>query len=279
MNLEKYMYLSLAKQLSTGMSLRNKVALITGSTSGIGLAAAHHLAAQGAHIIIHGLVSIHEGLELKSSFEKQYGVQVMFSDADIANVEQIDLLMLNINNQFQRLDIVINNAGIQHTDSVVNFPRDKWNAIIAINLSAAFHIMQQALPLMKKNNWGRIINIASVHGLVGSANKSAYVAAKHGLIGLTKVAAIEQAEANITVNAICPGWVETPLINNQIEDIAKQQNIDVEEAKHKLITQKQPLPVMATPSQIADLILFLCTDTARSITGSSLPIDGAWTAQ
>lgn len=279
MNLEKYMYLSLAKQLSTGTSLRNKVALITGSTSGIGLSAAHHLAAQGAHIIIHGLVSIHEGLELKSSFEKQYGVQVMFSDADIANVEQIDLLMLNINNQFQRLDIVINNAGIQHTDSVVNFPRDKWNAIIAINLSAAFHIMQQALPLMKKNNWGRIINIASVHGLVGSANKSAYVAAKHGLIGLTKVAAIEQAAANITVNAICPGWVETPLINNQIEDLAKQQNIDVTEAKHKLITQKQPLPAMATPSQIADLILFLCTDTARSITGSSLPIDGAWTAQ
>ncbi|MFQ3248337.1 MAG: 3-hydroxybutyrate dehydrogenase [Glaciecola sp.] len=272
------MNLSLSEQLSGSKGLKGKVALITGSTSGIGLAAAHMLAAQGANLIIHGLVSKDEGLELKAEFERIYNIDVMFSDANIAETEQIDQLMSNIKIEFSRLDIVVNNAGIQYTETLENFPRDKWNAIIAINLSAAFHIMQQAIPLMKQHNWGRIINIASVHGLVGSAKKSAYVAAKHGLVGLTKVAAIEEAPNGITVNAICPGWVETPLINNQIEDFAKQQGTDIVTAKHKLITNKQALPAMAKPDQIGDLILFLCSDTARSITGSSLPIDGAWTA-
>ncbi|MDB2373433.1 3-hydroxybutyrate dehydrogenase [Psychrosphaera haliotis] len=273
------MNLSLANQFTDNLALKEKVALITGSTSGIGLATAHLLAEQGANIIIHGLVPISEGLELKQQFEDKYGVKVMFSDANIAESEQIDLMMLNIKNTFKQLDIVVNNAGIQYTETIENFPRDKWNAIIAINLSAAFHIMQQALPLMKERKWGRVINVASVHGLVGSAKKSAYVAAKHGLVGLTKVAAIEEAANGVTINAICPGWVETPLINNQIAELAKQQGTNISEAKHQLITNKQPLPAMATPEQIGNLILFLCTDTARSITGASLPIDGAWTSQ
>jgi 3-hydroxybutyrate dehydrogenase len=177
------------------------------------------------------------------------------------------------------IDILVNNAGIQHTQDVANFPVEKWNDIIAINLSSAFHTIQQVVPAMTEKKWGRIINIASVHGLVASANKVAYCAAKHGIIGLTKVVAIECAEQGITVNAICPGWVDTPLIGKQIDSIASDKNLSYEDAKYQLVTAKQPLPEMLAPRQIGEFVLFLCGGAARGITGAALPMDGAWTAQ
>jgi len=259
--------------------LNQKVALITGSTSGIGLATAHVLAAQGISLVLHGLMSPSEGETLANEFSVQYGIKTIFDNADLKNVASIERLINNAIEQMGSVDILINNAGIQHTESAENFPLDKWNAIIAINLSAAFHAIQYALPKMKSNGWGRIINVASVHGLVGSVNKSAYCAAKHGLVGVTKVLALECAEHGVTVNAICPGWVDTPLINDQISAIAKQKDITFEQAKYQLVTAKQPLPEMMAPEQIGEFILFLCSDSARSITGSALPMDGAWTAQ
>ena len=259
--------------------LKQKVALITGSTSGIGLATAHVLAAQGINLVLHGLMSANEGEKLANELAEQYAIKVLFDNADLQNVERIKSLIDNAIKHMGRIDILINNAGIQHTESAENFPLDKWNAIIAINLSAAFHTIQYSLPIMKGNGWGRIINVASVHGLVGSVNKSAYCAAKHGLVGLTKVLALECAEQGITVNAICPGWVDTPLINDQISALADKQGVDFAQAKYNLVTAKQPLPEMMAPEQIGEFILFLCRDSARSITGAALPMDGAWTAQ
>jgi 3-hydroxybutyrate dehydrogenase len=259
--------------------LKNKNALITGSTSGIGLAAAHVLAKQGINLVLHGLMSASEGEMLAKQFADDYGINTLFDGANLSVPEEIIAMIERVSNQMGGIDILVNNAGIQHTESVDKFPVDKWNAIIAINLSSAFHTIQQTLPHMQQNNWGRIINIASVHGLVGSVNKSAYVAAKHGIVGLTKVVALENANNGITANSICPGWVETPLINKQIEDIAAAKNIDMAQAKHELITAKQPKAQMAQTNHIGELILFLCTDAASSITGSALPIDGAWTAQ
>lgn len=259
--------------------LQGKVALITGSTSGIGLGAAHVLAKNGANVILHGLMDEQEGAALAKQFESQYKIKAMFDNADMSNTEAIEQLMDKVLAKMGCIDILVNNAGIQHTATIEDFPKTKWDAIIAINLSSAFHTMHTAIPIMQKNGWGRIINIASVHGLVASTNKSAYVAAKHGMIGLTKVAALENADKGITANSICPGWVETPLINKQIEDIAEAKDMGMEQAKVELITAKQPLPKMAQPSQIGELILFLCSDAASSITGTSIPIDGAWTAQ
>jgi len=259
--------------------LKQKVALITGSTSGIGLATAHVLAAQGINLVLHGLMSPDEGEVLAKKFAKQYDINVLFDNADLRNVESIEHFIQRAVERMGSIDILVNNAGIQHTESAENFPLDKWNAIIAINLSAAFHAIQYALPSMKNRGWGKIINVASVHGLVGSVNKSAYCAAKHGLVGLTKVLALECAEQGITVNAICPGWVDTPLINEQISTLAQQQGVDFKQAKYNLVTAKQPLPEMMAPEQIGQFILFLCSDSARSITGSALPMDGAWTAQ
>jgi 3-hydroxybutyrate dehydrogenase len=259
--------------------LKGKVALITGSTSGIGLATAHVLAAQGINLVLHGLLSISEGELLANEFAGKYGINTLFDNANLSHVDSIERLTLRALDQMGSIDILVNNAGIQHTEVAENFPLDKWNAIIAINLSAAFHAIQQSLPNMKSKGWGRIINVASVHGLVGSVNKSAYCAAKHGLVGLTKVLALECAEQGITVNAICPGWVDTPLINNQISAIAEQQDTTFEQAKYQLVTAKQPLPEMMAPQQIGEFILFLCSDSARSITGAALPMDGAWTAQ
>ena len=265
--------------MSVSEHLNGKVALVTGSTSGIGLATAHKLAQAGCHIVLHGLVDNHVGNELAEEFTNKYQNKTVFSSADLSSSDAIDSLFQLISDNFHQLDIVVNNAGIQFTSPVESFPLEKWNLILNINLTAAFYVTQKALPLMQKNNWGRIINIASVHGLVGSVNKSAYVAAKHGLIGLTKVTGIEQACHGVTANAICPGWVETPLINEQIEAIAAEDGIDISAAKHKLITAKQPLPEMAKAEQIADMVLFLCSDSAGSITGSALTIDGGWTAQ
>jgi len=259
--------------------LKGKTALITGSTSGIGLASAHVLAEQGINIILHGLMAEDEGLRLADDFAKQYKIKSFFSNANLMEVDEITIFIGEALSSLGAIDILVNNAGIQHTQGIESFPENKWNAIIAINLTAAFHTIQQSLPSMTKNNWGRIINIASVHGLVASKNKAAYCAAKHGIIGLTKVVALECAELGITANSICPGWVDTPLINSQISDIAASENVEFEQAKYNLVTAKQPLPEMMDPRQIGEFILFLCSDSARSITGSSLPMDGAWTAQ
>ncbi|WP_286263706.1 3-hydroxybutyrate dehydrogenase [Thalassotalea atypica] len=259
--------------------LKGKVALITGSTSGIGLATAHVLAGEGVNLILHGLLDPEEGDKLAQHFSVQYKINAIFDDADLRNPLAIQQFIDRAQFELGTIDILINNAGIQHTEQTASFPLNKWNDIIAINLSAAFHTIQKSLPGMQVNQWGRIINIASVHGLVGSKNKSAYCAAKHGIVGLTKVVALECAEQGITVNAICPGWVDTPLINKQISDIAARDNVELAQAKYNLVTAKQPQPEMMEPKQIGEFILFLCSDSARSITGASLPMDGAWTAQ
>lgn len=259
--------------------LKGKTALITGSTSGIGLATAHTLAKQGINLVLHGLMNQEEGVALAKEFAKTYNIRTLFDNANLMDSSAISVFMDKAHEEMGSISILINNAGIQHTEGVGTFPENKWNAIIAINLTAAFHTIQQSLPGMKANGWGRIINIASVHGLVGSLNKSAYVAAKHGIVGLTKVVALECAEHGITANSICPGWVDTPLINNQINEIAEKQNVEFDQAKYNLVTAKQPLPEMMNPNQIGEFILFLCSDSARSITGASLPMDGAWTAQ
>ena len=259
--------------------LKGKTALITGSTSGIGLATAHILAEQGINLVLHGLMDEAEGTALAEEFTTKYKTKTLFDNANLMESSAISTLMSNALNVMGPISILINNAGIQHTEGVDTFPESKWNAIISINLTAAFHTIQKSLPGMKAEGWGRIINIASVHGLVASLNKSAYVAAKHGLIGLTKVVALECAEHGITANSICPGWVDTPLINNQIAEVAKKQQVEFDQAKYNLVTAKQPLPEMMHPRQIGEFILFLCSDSARSITGASLPMDGAWTAQ
>jgi len=259
--------------------LKGKVALITGSTSGIGLATAHVLAEQGIDLILHGLMSIEQGSALANEFRQKYQINTVFSNADLREPQAISEFIKQGIASLGSVDILINNAGIQHTQGVADFQINKWNDILSINLSAAFHTIQQCLPGMTENGWGRIINVASVHGLVGSKNKSAYCAAKHGIVGLTKVVALECAELGITANAICPGWVDTPLINDQIEHIAKQQDIDFKQAQYQLVTAKQPLPEMMDPRQIGEFILFLCSDSARNMTGSALPMDGAWTAQ
>ncbi|WNC68757.1 3-hydroxybutyrate dehydrogenase [Thalassotalea nanhaiensis] len=261
------------------MTLTGKVSLITGSTSGIGLATAHVLAEQGVNLVLHGLASDDEGNKLAKQFEQNYGIETLFDNTDLRNESALIAFMDKAIEKMGTIDILINNAGIQHTESIETYPTNKWNDIVAINLSAAFHTMQKSIPKMREQRWGRIVNIASVHGLVASVNKSAYCAAKHGIIGLTKVAALECAEHGITVNAICPGWVDTPLINKQINAMAGNDKLTVEQAKHKLITAKQALPEMTDPLQVGELVLFLCSNTARTITGSSIPIDGAWTAQ
>jgi len=259
--------------------LKGKTALITGSTSGIGLATAHVLAEQGINLVLHGLMEETEGVALAREFANKYQIKTLFDNADLMDSEAIAALMVKANQVLGSVDILVNNAGIQHTENIDTFPESKWNAIIAINLSAAFHTIQKSLPDMKAKGWGRIINIASVHGLVASLNKSAYCAAKHGIVGLTKVVALECAEHGITANAICPGWVDTPILIDQIGQFAEKNRISFEQAKRDIVIQKQPLPEMMNPRQIGEFILFLCTDSARSITGASLPMDGAWTAQ
>lgn len=259
--------------------LAGKTALITGSTSGIGLATAQVLAENGANIVLHGLMSDEEGNALAKEFTEKYQVKAMFDGANLMDAEAISAFMDKAADEMEGIDILINNAGIQHTERVETFPADKWNAIIAINLSAAFHTTQNVLPYMTKNGWGRIINIASVHGLVASLNKSAYCAAKHGIVGFTKVVAMENAELGVTANAICPGFVDTPLITEQIHQMADRDGITFEQAKRQIVIQKQSLPDMMAPRQIGEYALFLCSDTARTITGASLTMDGGWTAQ
>lgn len=257
---------------------RIKRALITGSTSGIGLAIAHQLAVSGIDLVLHGLESPAEGDALAEAFRKQHDVDAIYVQADVSDADNIEKMMSQITRQVGPITILVNNAGIQHTASVESFPPQKWDQIIAINLSAAFHTSRLAIPAMVEQGWGRIINISSVHGLVGSVNKSAYVAAKHGLVGMTKVTALELAAKGVTANCICPGWTDTPLLVEQFKAFAQQNNTSYEEAKQGLIKAKAPYPDFVSPADIGQLAVFLCSDAAKAITGTSMPIDGGWTA-
>ena len=259
--------------------LQGKNAIITGSTSGIGLGIAQALAEQGANILFNGFGDAAEIDKLVSDTAQQFGVKTGYSNADMSKADQVAAMVAQAEKTFGQVDILVNNAGIQHTARIEEFPTEKWDAIIAINLSAAFHAMKAVLPGMQKRNWGRIVNIASAHGLVASVNKSAYVAAKHGIMGLTKVAALENATAQITVNAICPGWVHTPLVQKQIEDKVKQKNISIEQAEQELLGEKEPSRRFTTPADIGGMVVFLCSPAANNMTGTSLVNDGGWTAQ
>jgi 3-hydroxybutyrate dehydrogenase len=261
------------------MSLKGKVALVTGSTSGIGQGVAEALAAEGASIMLNGFGDPAKIEELRVSLEQRFGVKALYSAADISKGAQIAAMVAEAQKSLGSLDILVNNAGIQFTAPVEEFPDEKWDQIIAINMSGVFHGMKAAIPGMKAKGWGRIINVASAHGLVGSPHKVAYVAAKHGVLGMTKVAAIELANTGITVNAICPGWVLTPLVEKQLADRAKELGTSVEKETHAFVTEKQPMAQFSTPEQIGGLAVFLCSDAARTITGVPLSIDGGWTAQ
>lgn len=259
--------------------LSKKTAVITGSTSGIGLAYARALAGQGANIVINGLGDADEIEKTRAAIESDFGVRCVYSAANMMKPEEIATMIGNAENEFGSVDILINNAGIQHVSPVDEFPIEKWDAIIAINLSSSFHTIRAALPGMKQRGWGRIINTASAHALVASPFKSAYVAAKHGIAGLTKTVALEVAEKGITVNAICPGYVWTPLVEKQIPDTAKSRGISEEAVKRDVILAAQPTKKFVTVEEVAALAVFLCSDGAASMTGSLLPVDGGWTAQ
>lgn len=259
--------------------LKGKSAIVTGSTSGIGLGIANVLASHGANIVINGFGEPAAIEAERAGIEKKHGVKCVYSPADMSKPEQIRDMVALAEKSFGGADILVNNAGIQFTARTEAFPEEKWDAIIAINLSSAFHAMKAALPGMQKRGFGRIINIASVHGLIASKEKLAYVAAKHGIVGMTKVVALENATANITCNAICPGWVLTPLVQKQIDDRAAKEGISVEQASKELVAEKQPSQRFATPEQMGAAVVFLCSDAGSSITGVSLPIDGGWTAQ
>ena len=260
-------------------TLQGKVAIVTGSTSGIGLGVARTLAAQGADVVLNGFGDRTEIDALVREIAAAHGVRTSYSAADMTKPPEIEAMVAGAQRELGSVDILVNNAGIQHTAPVDEFPADRWDAVIAINLSAAFHATKFALPGMKARNWGRIVNIASVHGLVASVNKVAYVAAKHGIVGMTKVVALETAATGITCNAICPGWVLTPLVQKQIDDLAAREKLSVDAAQAKLLGEKQPSKAFATPEQIGAAIVFLCSDAAAQIRGVSLPIDGGWTAQ
>jgi len=260
------------------LSLTGKVSLITGSTSGIGLGVARALARAGSAIVLNGFGDSGEIVQLQSKMAAEFGVAVEHSGADMAKPESIAQMMAMALERFGRLDILVNNAGIQHVAPLQDFPVGKWDAILAINLSSAFHTTRLALPAMIKNGWGRIVNVASAHGLVGSPFKSAYVAAKHGMLGLTKVTALECAENGVTCNAICPGYVYTPLVEAQIEGQAKAHGIPREQVIRDVLLAQQPNKKFATVEEIGALALFLASDAAASITGVALPVDGGWTA-
>jgi len=259
--------------------LKGKAAIVTGSTSGIGLGIATALAAEGCNVMLNGFGDPAAIERLRAGLAERHGVRAAYFAADMANPAEIRALVAETARQFGGVDILVNNAGIQHVAKIVEFPEERWDAVIAINLSAAFRTTKAALPLMIPKKWGRIINIASAHGLVASGEKAAYVAAKHGLVGLTKVTAIEAANQGVTCNAICPGWVLTPLVQQQIETRAKAQGIPVEKAREDLVREKQPMLEYTTPEQIGAFAVFLCGEAASTITGAALSIDGGWVAQ
>jgi 3-hydroxybutyrate dehydrogenase len=259
--------------------LSGKTALITGSTSGIGLGIAHALAAQGANIVFNGFGDAAEIEKLQKDTVSKFKVDAGYHSADMSKPAEIRDMFRYAAATVGEVDILVDNAGIQHVANVEDFPDEKWDAIIAINLSSNFHCIKHALPGMKKRNWGRIINIASAHGLVASAQKTAYVAAKHGVIGLTKAVALETAQTGVTCNAICPGWVLTPLVQKQIDDRAKRENISIEQAKKGLLGEKQPSLEFVTPQQLGELAVFLCSDAASQVRGVAWNMDGGWVAQ
>ena len=255
-----------------------KVAVVTGSTSGIGLGIATALARQGADIVLNGFGDAAEIERTRARLEAEFGVRVVHDGADLSKGEAVREMIDHAVATMGRIDILVNNAGIQHTASIEEFPVEKWDAILALNLSAVFHATAAALPHMKQQGAGRIINIASVHGLVGSVNKSAYVAAKHGVVGFTKVTALENAGTGITANAICPGWVRTALVEQQITALAEREGTDQESAARALLAEKQPSLQFVTPEQMGEMVVFLASDAAAQITGAALPVDGGWTA-
>ncbi|WP_428671376.1 3-hydroxybutyrate dehydrogenase [Roseibium sp.] len=259
--------------------LANKTAVVTGSTSGIGLGCARAFAEKGANVVINGLGDAEEIERTRAAIEADFGVRCIYSPANMLKGDEIAGMIADAEKEFGSVDVLVNNAGIQFVSPVDEFPIEKWDAIIAINLTSAFHAIRAALPGMKKKGWGRIINTASAHALVASPYKSAYVAAKHGIAGLTKTVALEVAQEGITVNAICPGYVWTPLVEAQIPDTMKARNMTEEEVKNDVMLKAQPTKQFVTIEQVAGYAVFLCSDTASSITGSILPIDGGWTAQ
>jgi 3-hydroxybutyrate dehydrogenase len=259
--------------------LKGKTALVTGSTSGIGLAIARAMAADGANVVLNGFGETAAIEEMVAELHNASGVEAVHIPADMARPDEIAAMVAEAEKRFGAVDVLVNNAGIQHVAPIEEFPVDKWNAIIAINLTAAFHTIRLALPPMKAKGWGRVINIASAHALVASPFKSAYVAAKHGIAGFTKTVALEVAEAGITVNAVCPGYVLTPLVEKQIPDTAKARGISTEEVVRTVLLAAQPTRKFVTVEQVAALTAFLCSDDAASITGAVLPIEGGWTAQ
>lgn len=261
------------------MNLRGKVALVTGATSGIGLGVARALAAEGADVMVNGFGDAAEIEALRDGFAKEYSVRVAYDGADLTKSENVAGLIARTHAILGGLDILVNNAGIQFVAPIEEFPDDQWDAILALNLSAVFHAMKAAIPGMKANKWGRIINIASAHGLVASPYKVAYVAAKHGVVGATKVAALELANEGVTVNAICPGWVLTPLVEQQLRVRANDAGTDMANETEKLLKEKQPMLKFTSTASVGSMVVFLCSDAAETITGTSLSIDGGWVAQ
>jgi 3-hydroxybutyrate dehydrogenase len=255
--------------------LTGKTALVTGSTSGIGLGIARALAMHGARVMLNGFGDVEAALARVREFDPE----VRYHGADMSKPAEIEAMVRACESELGSVDILVNNAGIQHVAHIEDFPVERWDAVIAINLSSAFHAMRAALPGMKRRGWGRVINVASAHGLVASAGKSAYVAAKHGIVGLTKAAALENATSGITVNAICPGWVLTPLVQKQVDARAAKDGVDDEEAKRRLLAEKQPSLRFTTPEQLAELALFLCTPAGDNVLGVAWNMDGGWTAQ
>ncbi len=259
--------------------LKGKVAVVTGSTSGIGLGIAEALAAQGADVVLNGFGEEGAIRRLRDELASRHGVRAIHHGADMGRPEEIRDLVATAEREFGRVDVLVNNAGIQFTAPVQDFPDEKWDQVLAINLTAAFHATKAVLPGMLGRNWGRVVNIASAHGLVASPEKAAYVAAKHGLVGLTKVVALETARTRVTCNAICPGWVLTPLVQKQIDARAADEGVDPGRARLELLGEKQPSLEFVTPGQIGGLAVFLCSPAADQVRGQALGIDGGWTAQ
>ncbi|WP_319936796.1 3-hydroxybutyrate dehydrogenase [Thermohalobaculum sediminis] len=259
--------------------LASRVAIVTGSTSGIGLGIARALAAQGAAIMLNGFGDADEISRTRDALAAETGASVEYDGADISRPDQVAEMIERTARTFGSVDILVNNAGVQHVAPIHSFPVDKWESVLSINLSGAFHAIRTATPGMKARGWGRIVNVASAHGLVGSPFKSAYVAAKHGILGLTKVAALELAESGITANAVCPGYVWTPLVERQISDQARSHGIPREEVIREVLLKKQPNRRFVTVEEIGAVVAFLCSPGAASITGAAIPVDGGWTAE